>query len=206
MEFMSCSTPKPIANPITAYANLAGSAARVVRRKTRCAIHKPCTPKRRNKLALVAGQCRVELAFRGEAMLPVHPQPESHVPLYIQLRDQLRALVHAGDLRPGDRIPASRELALVLGVHRTTVANAYAELESEGLIQGHVGRGTFIQGNGNGLKLTPPPPPMLGNNNGNGLRWELLFDDERGDEILNRLTASAPEDALSLVIARTAVE
>ena len=77
-------------------------------------------------------------------MLPVHLQPESHVPLYIQLRDQLRALVHAGDLRPGDRIPASRELATTLGVHRTTVANAYAELESEGLIQGHVGRGTFI--------------------------------------------------------------
>ena len=55
--------------------------------------------------------------------------------------DQLRALVHAGDLRPGDRIPASRELATILGVHRTTVANAYAELEAEGLIQGHVGRG-----------------------------------------------------------------
>jgi len=69
-------------------------------------------------------------------MLPVHLQPESHVPLYVQLRDQLRALVHAGDLRPGDRIPASRELAIMLGVHRTTVANAYAELESEGLISG----------------------------------------------------------------------
>src|SRR5882724_12286347 len=96
------------------------------------------------------------IGFLGETMLPVHLQPESHVPLYIQLRDQLRALVHAGDLRPGDRIPASRELAAVLGVHRTTVANAYAELESEGLIQGHVGRGTFIQGNGSGLKITPP--------------------------------------------------
>ena len=89
-------------------------------------------------------------------MLPLHLQPQSHVPLYVQLRDQLRALVHAGDLRPGDRIPASRELATMLGVHRTTVANAYAELESEGLIQGHVGRGTFIKGNGNGLKITPP--------------------------------------------------
>jgi len=94
-------------------------------------------------------------------MLPVHLQPESHVPLYVQLRDQLRALVHAGDLRPGDRIPASRELAVALGVHRTTVANAYAELESEGLIQGHVGRGTFIRANGNGLKITPPAPPVL---------------------------------------------
>src|SRR4030088_612707 len=137
-------------------------------------------------------------------MLPLHLQSESHVPLYIQLRDQLRALVHAGDLRHGDRIPASRELANILGVHRTTVANAYAELESEGLIQGHVGRGTFIKGNGNGLKLSPPPPPVL--NGANGIRWELLFADGRGEEVLSRLTASAPEDALSFVMARPAQE
>jgi 2-aminoadipate transaminase len=137
-------------------------------------------------------------------MLPVHLQPESHVPLYVQLRDQLRALVHAGDLRPGDRIPASRELATMLGVHRTTVANAYAELESEGLIQGHVGRGTFIRGNGNGLKITPPAPAVL--NGHNGIRWELLFADERGDETLSRLTAAAPEDALSFVMARPAAD
>ncbi|MGB8325275.1 MAG: PLP-dependent aminotransferase family protein [Candidatus Acidiferrum sp.] len=137
-------------------------------------------------------------------MLPLHLQPESHVPLYIQLRDQLRSLVHAGDLRPGDRIPASRELAIMLGVHRTTVANAYAELESEGLIQGHVGRGTFIRGNGNGLKITPPPPPTLNGND--GLRWELLFADERSEEILTRLTAQAPVNALSFLMARPAEE
>ena len=137
-------------------------------------------------------------------MLPLHLQPESHVPLYIQLRDQLRALVHAGDLRHGDRIPASRELATMLGVHRTTVANAYAELESEGLIQGHVGRGTFIKQNGNGLKITPPAPPVL--NGTAGIRWELLFADERGDEVLSRLTATAPEDSLSFVMARPAQE
>jgi len=137
-------------------------------------------------------------------MLPLHLQSESHVPLYIQLRDQLRALVHAGDLRHGDRIPASRELATVLGVHRTTVANAYAELESEGLIQGHVGRGTYIKGNGNGLKISSPPPPSL--NGRDGLRWELLFADERSEEILSRLTAEAPEVAVSFLMARPAAE
>jgi DNA-binding transcriptional MocR family regulator len=137
-------------------------------------------------------------------MLPLHLQPQSHVPLYVQLRDQLRALVHAGDLRPGDRIPASRELAGMLGVHRTTVANAYAELESEGLIQGHVGRGTFIKGNGNLLKISPPPPPSL--NGAAGLRWELLFADERGEEVLSRLTASTRADVLSFVLARPAEE
>lgn len=136
-------------------------------------------------------------------MLPLQLQPESHVPLYIQLRDQFRALVHTGDLRPGDRIPASRELATQLGVHRTTVANAYAELESEGLIQGHVGRGTFICGNGNGNKLTPAPPMIGGNGH---IRWESLFADERGEEVLSRLTAQQPDDAVSFVMARPADE
>src|SRR5436190_22217653 len=112
-------------------------------------------------------------------MLPLHLQPQSHVPLYIQLRDQLRALVHAGDLRPGDRIPASRELAVQLGVHRTTVANAYAELESEGLISGHVGRGTFIRGEALGSGTKSPIPSAAADC---CLRWEALFADERGEE------------------------
>src|SRR5260221_7797445 len=124
-------------------------------------------------------------------MIPVHLQPESHVPLYIQLRDQLRALVNTGDLRPGDRIPASRELAVQLGVHRTTVANAYAELESEGLIRGHVGRGTFICGESNITKITPAPPTLNGSG---GVRWESLFADERGAGLLSRLTQPSTAD------------
>src|SRR5713101_1912034 len=112
-------------------------------------------------------------------MLPLQIQAESHVPLYVQIRDQLRAMVHCGDLRPGDRIPASRELATHLGIHRTTVANAYAELESEGLIQGHVGRGTFIRAVAPALKIAPPPP-SLGPNG--GVRWESMFAGERGEE------------------------
>src|SRR5207302_10904750 len=93
-------------------------------------------------------------------MLPLQLQPESHVPLYVQLRDPLRALVHSGDLRPGDRILASRELATQLGVHRTTVANAYADLASEGMIQGHVGRGTCIRNTAAPLKTSPTPPTL----------------------------------------------
>jgi len=132
-------------------------------------------------------------------MLPLQLQLESHIPLYIQLRDQLRALVHGGDLRPGDRIPATRELAMQLGVHRTTVANAYAELEADGLIRGHVGRGTFICGAANGSPITPAPPTL----NGNGsVRWESLFADERGEETLNRLLQPAMAHSISFVTAR----
>ena len=65
-------------------------------------------------------------------------------PLYVQIRDQIRERIVAGDLKIGDRLDPSRELAKRLGVHRTTVGNAYAELEAEGLIQGTVGRGTFV--------------------------------------------------------------
>src|ERR1700676_3394557 len=136
-------------------------------------------------------------------MIPLRLQPESHVPLYIQLRDQIRALVHAGDLRPGERIPASRELATQLGVHRTTVANAYAELESEGLISGHVGRGTFIRGESEAQKI----PPELHPSSLNGaVRRESLFAAERGEDGLNRLTQAAPRGAISFVMARPATE
>src|SRR5271155_1703314 len=131
-------------------------------------------------------------------MLPLHLQPESHIPLYVQLRDQLRALVHSGELRTGDRIPASRELAMQLGVHRTTVANAYAELESEGLIQGHVGRGTYICGVPE-RQFTPPPRT---NGNGGSVRGESLFADERGEDGLSRLTPEVPKDAIGFVAAR----
>jgi len=131
-------------------------------------------------------------------MLQVHLQSESHIPLYIQLRDQLRALVFAGDLRTGDRIPASRELAGQLGIHRTTVANAYAELESEGLIEGHVGRGTFICGIPE-KRFSPPP---RSNGNGGATRWEALFADERAEEGLSRLMPEIPAGAIAFTVAR----
>ena len=136
-------------------------------------------------------------------MLPLQLQGESHIPLYVQLCDQLRALVHAGELRPGDRIPASRELAQHLGVHRTTVANAYAELESEGLIQGHVGRGTFIRANGRQLQIAPPPPSLVP---GGAIRWESLFADERGDDALDRLIRTMPASGISFVVAHPPAE
>src|SRR5580658_5858613 len=136
-------------------------------------------------------------------MLPLQLQLESHIPLYVQLCDQLRALVHGGDLRPGDRIPASRELAVQLGIHRTTVANAYAELESEGLISGHVGRGTFICGE-TSARETKRPPASVGLDG--GLRWEALFADERGEEVLSRMTQAAPSGSISFVMARPAAE
>jgi 2-aminoadipate transaminase len=137
-------------------------------------------------------------------MLSLQLQPESHVPLYIQIRDQLRARVHAGELRSGDRIPASRELATQLGVHRTTVANAYAELESEGLIEGHVGRGTFIA---DGIRPAGRPRPVAVTPPSNGgVRWESLFADERGEEALARLMPLGSRGEFSFLTAQAPPE
>ena len=55
-------------------------------------------------------------------------------PLYAQIRDQIRERITTGALKVGERIDPSRELARRLGVHRTTVGNAYADLGAEGLI------------------------------------------------------------------------
>ena len=58
--------------------------------------------------------------------------PESPVPIYRQIVDGLRVALVNGDLAPGDSLPAVRRLALDIGVHFNTVAQAYRELAREG--------------------------------------------------------------------------
>jgi 2-aminoadipate transaminase len=139
----------------------------------------------------------------GRETIPLHLQTRSTIPLYVQLRDQMRALVHSGELQPGDRIPASRELAEQLGVHRTTVANVYAELEAEGLIEGFVGKGTFIrQPDTPEREFTPAPRPQ-----GGPVRWDALFADERTSwDGLSRLFPKIPDNAIAFVNAQASVE
>jgi len=68
----------------------------------------------------------------------------SSVPQYEQIRSQITALVAASALRPGDRLPTVRALATDLGVAAGTVARAYRELESEGLVATRRRTGTTI--------------------------------------------------------------
>ncbi len=72
--------------------------------------------------------------------------PPSQLPLYRQLHEQLKSAIIDGRMVRGERLPPTRELAGSLGLNRTTVAAAYELLESEGLIRGHVGRGSFVEG------------------------------------------------------------
>ena len=72
--------------------------------------------------------------------------PHSGVPIYRQLGSYLQSLIEIGDLHAGDRLPPTRELAGQLGLNRTTVSAAYELLETEGLIKGEVGRGSYVCG------------------------------------------------------------
>lgn len=110
----------------------------------------------------------------------LHLDPESHTPLYEQIATQVRALIVGDRLRVGDRLPPSRELAKQLKIHRTTVSNAYAELEADGLIGSHVGRGTFVTAKP--AKETPARPTPNGSLS--PLFWEALFVEELQSERL----------------------
>jgi DNA-binding transcriptional MocR family regulator len=66
-------------------------------------------------------------------------------PVYLAIADALAADLEAGRVRPGDRLPTHRSLARTLGVNVVTVTRAYAEAARRGLVEGQVGRGTFVR-------------------------------------------------------------
>ena len=70
--------------------------------------------------------------------------PRSADPPFEQVRRQIAAGASSGVLPPGHKLPTVRQLAADLGLAVNTVARAYRELESEGLIETHGRRGTFV--------------------------------------------------------------
>lgn len=72
--------------------------------------------------------------------------PEGDAPIYERLLDALRADIESGALAAGARLPPQRELAHRLGLGLGTVTRAYVEAEKVGLVEAHVGRGSFVRG------------------------------------------------------------
>src|SRR6266851_6153115 len=79
-----------------------------------------------------------------EVIRPPKLDPQSELPLYQQLYRHFTELIRSHALKRGERLPPTRELAGLLGLNRTTVSAAYELLESDGLITGQVGRGSFV--------------------------------------------------------------
>ena len=68
-------------------------------------------------------------------------------PVYLQLADQIRYAAASGRLRAGEPLPSLRPLAEELRINRNTIAKAYAELESQGIIETIPGKGFFLKNN-----------------------------------------------------------
>jgi len=73
------------------------------------------------------------------------------VPIYVQLREQILALIGRGMLKPGTQVPTMRQVAVALKIDLNTVQRAYAELERDGVLSKQRGVGTFVTD-------TPPAP------------------------------------------------
>ena len=63
---------------------------------------------------------------------------------YLQIAQQVRQALRLGTLEPGDQLPTVKEVVGALAINPNTVLKAYRVLESEGLIQGRPGQGTFV--------------------------------------------------------------
>jgi DNA-binding transcriptional regulator YhcF (GntR family) len=68
----------------------------------------------------------------------------SRIPIYDQIKDQIKGLIHAGQIKTGDQLPTIRELSVELSVNFNTVALAYRDLVNEGVIITERGKGTFV--------------------------------------------------------------
>lgn len=79
------------------------------------------------------------------ALMILRIDPSSEVAVYRQIVDGLRVALVSGELAPGDRLPPVRRLALDVGVHFNTVAQAYRELAREGWLQISARGGVRVQ-------------------------------------------------------------
>jgi len=65
-------------------------------------------------------------------------------PMYLQIMEQIRARIAAGDWAPGRELPSIRALAAALHVSVITIKRAYLDLETEGVIVTRHGKGSFV--------------------------------------------------------------
>ena len=68
----------------------------------------------------------------------------SDAPIYLQIMDEIKLRIAQGRLKPGDKVPAVRDLALKAGVNPNTMQKALSELEREGVLYSQRTSGRFV--------------------------------------------------------------
>ena len=95
------------------------------------------------------------------AQLTLRVNPESEVPIYVQVKNQIRLAIDTGTLRAGTQLPTVRNLAVDLGINANTVSRIYADLEREGYLARRRGVGTFAVDPGHDQQSEPPGRAQL---------------------------------------------
>jgi GntR family transcriptional regulator len=80
-----------------------------------------------------------------EAVLNIRIDPDSAVPIYLQVVNAIKHQVAAGQLAPGQQLPTVRQLATDLRVNPNTIARAYDLLDTDRVITTQQGRGTYVR-------------------------------------------------------------
>jgi 2-aminoadipate transaminase len=129
-------------------------------------------------------------------------QLDKHAPgsLVAQLQEEILRRVRTGALRPGDRLPPSRQLADILGVNRGTVTAAYEALRERGILDGQVGRGTFVAETGPAGITYPASHVGPGRAGAARFRWQdhfAGFEPPPEERTLREAAAAAGRDVIS---------
>ena len=74
-------------------------------------------------------------------------KPRKGIPLYFQLMEEIKHKIAVSELKPGNKLPTVRQLAVELAINPNTVAKAYDELRREGILDVKQGIGTFVKAN-----------------------------------------------------------
>ena len=77
-------------------------------------------------------------------IMEIEIDKNSRIPLYLQIKDQIKKLRFEGQLEKGSQVPTERELSAKLNVSRNTVSMAYKELAQEKILSSTSGKGTFV--------------------------------------------------------------
>lgn len=81
-------------------------------------------------------------------MLQFQIQPESDIPASQQLFDQIRFAIASRQYPPGHRLPSTRQLARITGLHRNTISKVYRQLADNGLVESLAGSGIYVKTQG----------------------------------------------------------
>ncbi|HUC15964.1 MAG TPA: GntR family transcriptional regulator [Acidimicrobiales bacterium] len=116
-----------------------------------------------------------------------HLRPDSGVPAYLQIVQQVKQAVRMGLLDVGDKLPTVKEVVAEVAINPNTVMKAYWHLEHEGLVEGRQGVGTFVSRRPDG-----PPPGTHARLARSLARWvESARSEGMDDESIESLVQSA---------------